>query len=86
MFDTTDSKVASTKQALEIRETIRAAYADAKRIRDLLALYGNDPSYTATVNAIYSADERAELSAVVAHFQALAAELETNHAAVIAPA
>lgn len=83
MFEITDSKVESARQALDVRDTIRDAYESARTVRDLLALHGTDPTYTAAVNAIYPAGERVELAAVAGLFAALVADLEANHADVI---
>lgn len=81
MFETTDSKIGSVSQGLSVLGNIRAAYIQAKAVKQALDLFSSaaDPVYNATINSLFTAVERAELAAVSAHFASIITELETNH-------
>lgn len=87
LFDISLSKCLSVSHATDILSNIRAAYAAAKLVNDLMAMYqangSSDAAFHAAVNAIFTTAERQELAAVAAHFAALVSELEANHAAAI---
>lgn len=77
MFETTEAKTSSVAQGLSVLNNIRAAYYQAKAVKQALDLFSaaSDPVYNATINSMFTAAERAELAAVSAHFASLITEL-----------
>lgn len=85
MFEIADSKTESARLALDIRSTIIGAYENARTVRDMLANYGGDPTYTAAVDLLFDAPERIALGVVAQLFSDLVTTLEAQHAAVLRP-
>lgn len=85
MFENTISTLESAKGAWQLIYDLRAIYQQCKLVHSRLALYqsGSDPVFNAAINAIFSAQERAELAAMLSEINALMADWETNHRAAI---
>ena len=84
-FTNHEQKEASVAEALAIRNAIRSWYAAGKAIKRYIDRYaaGADTTYNSAVNALYTAAQRTELSAVATKAQANTADLEANHASLV---
>jgi methyl coenzyme M reductase alpha subunit len=86
MADFSDlTKINSVYRAANLLDRVRGAYAAAKAVSTELTAYqaGTDVAYNAAVNALFSAAQRAELSAVAAQLATLVADWELNHASLV---
>jgi hypothetical protein len=79
------AKQESVKQANNLLDHIRHLYASGKSIQAQLALYqaGTDTAFNAAVNALFTAGERTELSAMLSQVNTLVSSWETSHRAAI---
>lgn len=81
MFETILVTLESVKQAQQLIFDLRATFAAAKALKDKLALYqaATDPAFNATINALFTVQERQELAAMLAEVNALISDWEANH-------
>lgn len=85
MFETYEAKSASVQYARMLRSDIQALYGNAKSAQDKLKLYqdATDPAFNAAINALFTAQERTELAAMLAEINALITDWEANHRAAL---
>lgn len=81
MFETTLATLESVKQAQQLIFDLRATFAAARAMKDKLALYqaNIDPAFNATINAVFSLQERQELAAMLTEINTLVLDWEANH-------
>ena len=85
MFETSQTKIAALIEGTKVLASIRTMYAQAKALQILLARYtaGTDAVFIASVNGVYTAQERAEINAVLTKVNAFVTDLETNNKQII---
>lgn len=84
-FDSTNTaRRNSMRDAFDLIDRVRALYVHAKEMQERLQRYtaNTDPTFTAAVNALYTASERQELGAMLTQVNALVADWEVNHSSV----
>ena len=84
-FDNADAESQAARDANNLLAHVRGLYQSCKAAQDLLARYqgGQDATFTASVNALFNASERAEFVAMSAQINALVSDWETNHRAAL---
>lgn len=85
-FDGSQAKRESVKLANNLHDHLRSHYESGVQIQTALALYqaGTDPVFNATIGALYSAAERAELAVMLNQVNDLVSDWSANHAGAIA--
>lgn len=80
-FDTIPTTLASVSEATGLLGALQSCYNDGKRAQALLAKYqaATDAKFVATVNTLFTASERTELSAMLTQINTLVSDWETNH-------
>ncbi|WP_410959519.1 hypothetical protein, partial [Salmonella sp. SAL4432] len=80
-FVSTDTKRASVKKAMNLQDLIRGFHHQGNLIKDALALYGggSDPAFTASINAVYDASERAVLNQMLTNINTLVNAWEADN-------
>ncbi len=81
MFETTFITLASVQSAHQLLSDLRSIYHDCKLMQAKLALYqaATDAAFNASINTIFSADERAELGAMLTDIDTLVTHWEADH-------
>jgi hypothetical protein len=84
-FDTSATKRQSVQKANNVLANIQAVYAAMKIVQTLMTLYqaGTDPTLNAAVNALFTAAERTEITAMLGGINTLVTDWETNHAGAL---
>ncbi len=82
-FSTLSEKIHNLRDAQHMLENFRIMYQDAKTVQSLLARYQSDPVFKSAVDYLYTVQQRAELAAMIAQFNALLVDWEENHPDVL---
>jgi hypothetical protein len=85
-FDSTNTaRRNSMRDAFDLIDRVRALYLHAKEMQERLQRYqaNTDATFTAAVNAVYTAAERQELSQMLQQVNTLVTDWEANHATAI---
>lgn len=85
MFETIVVTLESVKASWQLIFDLRSIYQACKLMQVKLALYqaGTDPAFNATINAIFSVQERQELGNILSDINTMVTDWETNHRAAI---
>lgn len=80
-----DLKITSIHQATSLRNSLINIYRSAKSVQTLLTRYasGEDPTFNAVIDALYSEDEKAHLGSMLESANQMVADWETNHRSAI---
>lgn len=80
-FDLYTAKSTSARQALDMLILIRSIYQSGKLVQAALAAYqaGSDTAFVASVNALFTANERTELGQMATQIANLIQDWEASH-------
>lgn len=79
------SQIAGTQDALGVLSTLRATYANMKKLQGLVDRYvgGLEPEFTTGVNNLFTQSEITELGVILGKVGTWASDLESNHSDAI---
>lgn len=85
-FTTATTRIKAIESVARALGTLRTVHAFAHDLRDMVALYqaGTDPVFNAAFNAVFTAQDRAELSTMINQLTSLViTDWETTHAGAL---
>jgi hypothetical protein len=84
-FSSISQRSGDVQSALSVIQNIRAIYQNGKQIQAVKDLYqgGSSPGLKATVDAVYTPAQFAELGAMINQILPIIADWEANHASAI---
>lgn len=87
-WENTNARLQSSRDATNLPQLFRAVYEQAKVIQTALAHYQSqtDSVFNNAVNALLTAQERAELNVMAQQINALVTDWEQNHSGAISGA